>query len=92
MPGRQVKLIAAPVLRRMLAYARNTEYPERNRAIVLLSVKAGLRAAEIAQLTWPMVLDARGRVGDVITVPDRIAKKGGWASDPDASRPRQDSP
>jgi integrase len=77
MPGRQAKLIAAPVLRRMLAYARNTEYPERNRAIVLLSVKAGLRAAEIAQLTWPMVLDARGRVGDVITVPDRIAKKGG---------------
>ena len=33
---------------------------------VLLSVRAGLRAIEIANITWQAVLDAEGRVGDVI--------------------------
>jgi integrase len=45
--------------------------------MILLSLRAGLRAAEIAKLTWPMVLDARGRVGDMLVVTDRIAKKRG---------------
>ena len=43
--------------------------------IVLLSVKAGLRAAEIAKLTWQMVLTADGAVGDAIYLEDKIAKK-----------------
>jgi hypothetical protein len=30
-----------------------------NRAMILLSVKAGLRACEIAGLDWSMVLDAQ---------------------------------
>jgi hypothetical protein len=30
--------------------------------MILLSVKAGLRACEIAGLGWSMVLDAQGRV------------------------------
>jgi 6-phosphofructokinase len=34
--------------------------------MVLLSVKAGLRAGEIAKLTWPMVVDAQGRIGSHI--------------------------
>jgi hypothetical protein len=34
--------------------------------IVLLSAKAGLRAGEIAALTWDMVLDPQGQVGSVI--------------------------
>jgi integrase/recombinase XerD len=37
------------------AYSR---YPDRDRVMVLLSVKAGLRAGEIAKLTWPMVVEA----------------------------------
>ena len=75
MPGRQAKVISATTLRRMLAYARNSPYPARNRAIILLSVKAGLRAAEIAKLEWSMVLDARGRVADTMCVQDAIAKR-----------------
>jgi integrase len=75
MPGRQAKLITAHVLRRMLTYARHTHDPERDRVIILLSVKAGLRAAEIAKLEWPMVLDARGRIADMIAVDDAIAKQ-----------------
>jgi integrase/recombinase XerD len=76
MPGRQAKLITPATLRRMLAHVRQSSTPARDRVIILLSVKAGLRAAEIAGLDWSMVLDARGCVGDTLTIPDRIAKMG----------------
>ena len=51
--------------------------PERDGSavIVLLSVKAGLRAGEIANLTWEMILDPRGEVGTVIELRDHAAKK-----------------
>ena len=77
MAGRQAKVLSPLALARVLKHVRRTHNnPLRSRAIVLLSVKAGLRAAEIAQLEWSMVLDARGRVGHSIAVDDRIAKKG----------------
>jgi integrase len=47
----------------LIAYTSTTRNPERNRVIVLLSIKAGLRAGEIAKLTWDMVLDPIGEVG-----------------------------
>ena len=75
MLGRQAKIISAATLRRMLNYARRTSDPDRNRTIILLSVKAGLRAAEVARLEWPMVLDARGPVADIIAVQNSIAKR-----------------
>ena len=43
--------------------------------LVLLSAKAGLRAGEIANLTWTMVTDAAGRISGLIELPDRCAKK-----------------
>jgi integrase/recombinase XerD len=76
MPGRQAKAITPSALRSMLAYARRSNFPERDQVIILLSVRAGLRACEIAGLDWAMVLDARGRVGDSIAIHDAIAKKG----------------
>ena len=42
---------------------------------MLLSVKAGLRAGEIAKLTWDMVLDPAGEIGDVVELRDCAAKK-----------------
>ena len=75
MPGRQAKVISATTLRRMLAYARKSSHPARNRAVILLSIKAGLRAAEVAKLEWSMVLNARGHVADTICVQDAIAKR-----------------
>ena len=36
---------------------------------------AGLRAGEIAKLTWPMVLDAQGRIASHIELHDTAAKK-----------------
>lgn len=75
MPGRQARLIAAYTLRRMLAHVRHSPTPARDRAIILLSVKAGLRAAEIANLDWSMVLNDRDCVGDGLAIRDSIAKK-----------------
>ena len=43
--------------------------------MVLLSLKAGLRAGEIAKLTWPMVLDSQSRISRYIELHDAAAKK-----------------
>ncbi|QAY96392.1 site-specific integrase [Methylovirgula ligni] len=77
MPGRQAKAITPAMLRRMLAYVGGTDFTVRDRVIILLSVKAGLRACEIARLDWSMVLDARGQLSGFIEVRDEIAKKRG---------------
>src|SRR5262245_55494022 len=47
-----------------LAAVAERRYPERDRVVVLLSVRAGLRAKEIAMVTWAMATDAAGDVGD----------------------------
>jgi integrase len=76
MAGKQAKILSVDALDSLLAYASSTRHPVRNAAIVLLSVKAGLRAGEIANLTWPMVLDASGELGLTIGLHDKAAKKG----------------
>ena len=58
-----------------LHYLGGTRHPVRNRLIFLLSVKMGLRAKEIANLTWSMVLDAEGNFTDILTL-DNSASKG----------------
>lgn len=45
--------------------------------IVLLSVKAGLRAKEIASLTWAMVTDADGDIGSSIHLTNEASKGNG---------------
>ena len=75
MSGKQAKIVTPLMLRRVLRYASRTAFPARDRAMILLSVKAGLRACEIARLDWSMVLDARGKISDVICIRDAIAKK-----------------
>ena len=59
-----------------LVFASCTRHPLRNRVIVLLAAKAGLRAVEIANLTWDMALDPTGDVGLVIELRDYAAKNG----------------
>jgi integrase len=75
MAGKQAKILNDSQLAQLLAYASSTRYPLRNRVIVLLSVKAGLRAGEIAKLTWDMVLDPSGQLSAVIELRDWAAKK-----------------
>ena len=75
MPGKQAKILSKDNIQSLLVYASRTRCPRRNRVLVLLSIKAGLRAGEIAKLTWDMVLDASGDVGTVIELRDHAAKK-----------------
>lgn len=82
MAGKQAKIIADHDLRRLLRLTRHGRYPRRDRAMLLLSIKAGLRACEIAGLTWAMVLDAQGRVSGVLEVRDGISKHGRGRSVP----------
>ncbi len=77
MPGRQAKILSKDNADDLLVFASTTRHPLRDRLIVLLSVKAGLRAAEIAHLTWEMVLTPTGEIGPTIELPDWAAKKSG---------------
>ncbi len=74
MAGKQAKLLTDAHLAALLNYAAKTRHAARNALIVLLSAKAGLRAGEIARLTWDMVLDPAGEIGHVIDVRDWVAK------------------
>ena len=76
MLGKQAKILSSLNVTDLLAFADCTRHPIRNRVIVLLSAKAGLRAGEIANLTWDMVVDAGGQIGNVIELRDYAAKKG----------------
>lgn len=76
MPGKQAKVLSPDHIEDLIFFAERTRQPDRNRLIVLLSVKAGLRAAEIAKLTWDMVLDASGGVSPLLELRDHAAKKG----------------
>jgi integrase len=82
MAGKQAKILSADHIDDLLFFAERSRHPRRNRLIVLLSVKAGLRAAEIAKLTWDMVLDPSGEIGATLGLQDRIAKKRGGRSIP----------
>lgn len=73
--GKQAKTLSKGQAEATLAYLSTTRYPERNRLIFLLSTKAGLRAKEIACLTWRMTNDAAGDIAQGICLFD-IASKG----------------
>jgi integrase len=75
MAGKQAKTLSTADLNDLLVYASCTRHPLRNGVIVLLSAKAGLRAGEIAHLTWDMVLDANGEIGGLLELRDQAAKK-----------------
>jgi integrase len=77
MPGKQAKVVTPPMLKRMLRRVSRSSFPARDRTMILLSIKAGLRACEIAGLDWSMVLDGQGHVSGTIHVRDVIAKKRG---------------
>jgi integrase len=75
MPGKQAKILSEQQVEDLLFFAKATRNPDRNRVIVLLSVKAGLRAAEIANLTWEMLVEPTGNVSSHIELRDHAAKK-----------------
>jgi integrase len=76
--GKQAKILSDKQVRAVLAELDTRRYPLRDRVIFLLSIKAGLRAKEVASVTWAMVTDAEGEIGDVIALENKASKgKGG---------------
>jgi len=73
--GKQAKTLTNKQIDSVLDHLARSRAPVRNRAIFLLSVKAGLRAKEIANLRWEMVLKGDASLGDSLALPN-IASKG----------------
>jgi integrase len=72
--GKQAKIINEHQLQALLAWLETRKHATRNRLIVLLSFKAGLRAKEIASLKWSMVMTADGAIGDHIHLTNEASK------------------
>lgn len=73
--GKQAKILSDREHKQLLDYCNSTRHAIRNRVMVLLSFKAGLRAKEISQVRWRMILDASHEIGDSINL-EYIASKG----------------
>jgi integrase len=76
MAGKQAKILSKQAVEDLLFFAETTRHPERNRVIILLSVKAGLRAGEISNLTWEMIESPTGDIGTSMELRDEAAKMG----------------
>lgn len=72
--GKQAKTLTPKQIEVALSYLSTTRYGLRNQVIFLLSCKAGLRAKEIAALTWSMVVDASGQLGSTINLTNDASK------------------
>jgi integrase len=75
MPGKRAKILSAADVDDLLVFASCTRRRLRNTVMVLLSAKAGLRAGEIANLTWDMVVGPTGEIGSAIELRDCAAKR-----------------
>lgn len=71
---KQAKTLSKSQIALTSALLTKTRYPTRNQVILLLSVKAGLRAKEIASLTWEMVTDADGSLGMALHLRNEASK------------------
>lgn len=72
--GKQAKVLSKAQVDATFQYLGDRRNGLRNQTILLLSVRAGLRAKEIAGLTWSMLLDANGEMSDHINLTNEAAK------------------
>jgi integrase/recombinase XerD len=72
--GKQAKTLTKGQIETTRAWLAGSRYPIRNRVILLLSVRAGLRAKEIAEPTWIMVTEADGQISQAIQLHDNASK------------------
>jgi integrase len=72
--GKQAKILTDKQVAVALRTAEAGSHASADRVKLLLSLRAGLRAKEIALLTWSMVTDAEGQVGSVIALPNKASK------------------
>lgn len=73
--GKQAKILSETQIKATTQYLSTTRNSQRDTVMFLLSVKSGLRAKEIASLTWQMVTDPEGNIADAIAL-QNIASKG----------------
>ncbi|EKS29923.1 tyrosine-type recombinase/integrase [Afipia felis] len=71
---KQAKHLSKAQIEAVIGYLAKTRHSVRNQLIFLLSAKAGLRSCEIALLTWSMVIDAQGEIGQAIILPNEASK------------------
>lgn len=72
--GKQAKVLSKQQVVAVRGYLRDRRNGLRNETMFLLSVKAGLRAKEIASLTWSMVLDSDGCISKDIRLTNKASK------------------
>jgi integrase/recombinase XerD len=73
--ARQAKALTDVQVRTLLRHVdEETQFPERNKVVVLLSFKAGLRAKEIAGVTWGMLTDTEGSLTDTLSLSNGATK------------------
>lgn len=73
----KAKVIDGITLEELTTFVMQKQTRHRDRAILMLSHAAGLRAAEISGLLWSDLMDAKGTLcKDVLVIPSRLAKKG----------------
>jgi len=73
--GKQAKTLTKQQVDFIHTYLGTRRHGLRDQTMFLLSVRAGLRAKEIAGLTWEMIMTSNGEIGDAIHLTD-IASKG----------------
>jgi integrase/recombinase XerD len=67
-PNKQANLICPQQEEAVLRYLTATRNPQRDRALFLLALKAGLNARDIAALTWSMVTDPDGPISHILSI------------------------
>ena len=72
--GKQAKILDKKQIDQLIWYVATLRHPLRNEVIVMLSTRAGLRAKEIAGLTWSMITDADGDIASSIHLTDKASK------------------
>ena len=75
--GKQAKILSKKQIDQLIWYVGTLRHPLRNEVIVMLSTRAGLRAKEIAGLTWSMITDADGDIASSIHLTDKASKGSG---------------
>ena len=71
---KQSKTLTSHQINAMSEYLRKRRNGLRNETIFLLSVKSGLRAKEISQLSWKEVCDSNGQIDTHINLTNRSTK------------------
>ncbi len=72
--GKQAKTLSRVQVKMISEYLLTNRYGLRDQTIFYFSVKAGLRAKEIAHLKWAMVMNSDGSVGDYLNLPNHHPK------------------